>query len=152
VTVAAVAGGTTHYLAVPVRRDDRGFLYVPAFPALVGAPATTTRAAAVDEPELIDGQLRSVVSRALANYLARESRNLRADLDRAAVVTLPPRALRLISVDRLTRARPGWVAAEVSVTDPEGVELTLRYELELVRRDRWYVRAIGPNPTRRSSR
>jgi hypothetical protein len=151
VTVAAAVAGVTRYLAVPVRRDDRGLLYVPTYPALVGAPATTTRAAIVEEPEVADGELQSVVSRALSNYLARESRNLRADLDRAAVVSLPPHALRLISVDRLTQARPGWVAAETSVMDADGVELALRYELRVVRRDRWYVRAIGPNPTGRSS-
>jgi hypothetical protein len=152
VTVAADAGGVTQYLAVPVRRDQRGFLYVPAYPALVGGPATTTHAEVADEPELADGQLRTVVSRALSNYLAREGRNLRADLEPDAVVSLPPQALRLDSFDELTRAGPGWVAAQLSATDAQGVRLTLRYELQLVRRDRWYVRSIGPDPTGRSSR
>jgi hypothetical protein len=152
VTVAASTHGAMHYLAVPVRRDDRGFLYVASLPALVGGPATTTDAEMADEPEVADGPLRTVVSRALSNYLARETRNLRADLERAAVVSLPPQALRLVSIDRLTRARPGWVAAEASVADDEGVELTLRYELHVVRRDRWYVRSIGPDPTGRSTR
>jgi conjugative transposon protein TcpC len=151
VTVAAAAGDVVDYLAVPVRRHDRGFLYVSSYPALVGGPPTSTHAEVVDEPEVGDGALRTVVSRALSNYLAREARNLRADLDAEAVVSLPPRPLRLDSVDGLTRVRPGWVAAQVSVTDLDGVELSLRYELRVVRRDRWYVRSIGPDPTGRSS-
>jgi len=150
VTVAAGTDRATQYLAVPVHRDDRGFLYVASYPALVGGPVAAVHAELANEPELGDGSLRGVVARALSNYLAREVRNLRADLDPAAVVSLPPQELRLDSVEAMSRARPGWVAAQVVVTDPQGVELTLRYEVEVVQRDRWYVRSIGPNPTGRT--
>ena len=38
------------------------------------------------------------------------------------------------------------VAVEVSAADAAGTLWTLRYELAVVHRDRWYVRAIEPDP------
>jgi hypothetical protein len=41
------------------------------------------------------------------------------------------------------------VAVTVTTEDADGVEWTLRYELSVVRRDRWYVREISVDPTSR---
>ena len=51
-------------------------------------------------------------------------------------------------MDGGSRGNPGpaAVAAVVTARRPSGVELQLRYELEVVRSDRWYVRSIGTDP------
>ncbi len=38
------------------------------------------------------------------------------------------------------------MAVEVAAADDAGIQWTLRYELTVVHRDRWYVRAIEPDP------
>lgn len=134
------------HLAVPVASDAAGRLYAAGYPALVGGPATGTDAQPPTGREVVDGALRAVVRRALGNYLAREASNLRADLDRGAVVSLPDVPLRLRSVDAITETGAGHVAAQVVADELEGGQLTLRYELRVVRRDRWYVRSIAFNP------
>lgn len=151
VTVAVQTTSRLAYLAVPVDRDAEGFLFVSGYPALIGGPAVRPRVATPAEAELDDGALRAVVERAVGNYLAREAGNLRADLDPAAVVSLPAEPLRLGSVDEFTHARPGVVACVVSARDPRGIELRLRYELHVVRRDRWYVRSIATDPRKGGS-
>jgi hypothetical protein len=83
---------------------------------------------------------------AVRNYLAGRRDDLLADLAPGAVVSLPERPLRLRSTDAITWARrPRLVAVEVEA--PTGQRLTLRYELAVARRDRWYVRAIEVDPT-----
>jgi hypothetical protein len=146
VTVAAQTTRRLVYLAVPVSRTAAGLLFVPSYPALVGGPARSAGAQSPEEQPVEDAALRAVVRRALANYLAREPQNLRADLDPRALVSLPPQPLRLTSLDELTRSGPERVGAQVTVTDTEGASLTLRYELAVVLRDRWYVRSIGWRP------
>jgi hypothetical protein len=148
VTVAVETTRRSAYLAVPVSRDAHGSLFVAAYPAFVGGPAVATSAAAADEDEIEDGRLRAVVERALRNYLERQPQDLRADLAPDAVVSLPPETLLLQSVDQVTRARPGVVACTVSARDQHGAELRLRYELSVVRRDRFYVRSIATDPTK----
>lgn len=151
VVVAVETTRRTAHLAVPIARDERGFLFVATYPAFVGGPATNTRAELPADEEVEDEALRRVVSRALRNYLERSVSNLRADLDPHAVVSLPDAAMRVRSVQEVTTAEEGRVAALVSVSDPAGGELTLRYELRVVRRDRWYVRSIAVDPTGRRS-
>jgi len=127
---------------------------VVGYPALVGPPAVALDRPASDEDEVADPQLRAVCERALRNYLAGDRDDLLADLDPQAVVSLPEQRLELKAVHELTRAGPGRVAAEIEASGDAAV-WTLRYELDVVRRERWYVRAISSDPratTRRSSR
>ena len=103
------------------------------------------RAELPSERDVEDEQLRTVAERALRNYLGAERPNLLADLDPAAVVSLPETPLRVESVDELTWAGRDRVAAELRAR-AQGAALTLRYELAVVRRERWYVRAIQTDP------
>jgi hypothetical protein len=146
VTVAAEAtSGPPYYVSVPVQRDRRGFMAINGYPAIIGAPPVDTKVSSADEPEVEDSELQIVVRRAIANYLARQADNLRADLDKQAVVALPSARLKLRSIDALTWVKRGRVAAEVRA-DGRGAGWTLRYELDVVRRDRWYVRSVETNP------
>jgi Conjugative transposon protein TcpC len=147
VTVAAATAGDTVYLAVPVERDERGFLAVTGYPALVGPPAHDADIAPTSEDEVEDPGLRAVCERAVRNYLAGERRDVAADLTGDAVVSLPGRELALRSVEAVTWAVPGQRAAvELQAEDPEGRSWTLRYELAVVHRDRWYVRSLHTDP------
>ncbi len=82
----------------------------------------------------------------MTNYLAGERTDLLADLDPAAVVSLPTAALEVRSLRSITKAAGDRVAVEVVAADEAGTQWTLRYELTVVHRDRWYVRAIEPDP------
>ena len=143
----AVAAQTTRqllYLAVPVHRTDRGFLVVPRYPALIRPPISDP-ARPGEERDVRDSGLRAVAQRAMTNYLAGERADLLADLDPAAVVSLPG-ALEVRSLRSITKAAGDRVAVEVVAADDAGTQWTLRYELTVVHRDRWYVRAIEPDP------
>lgn len=152
VTVAAESDGELVHIAVPVSRDERGFMAVAGYPALVGAPAIDTRAEAVQEDEVEDPRLLAVAERAVTNYLAGERRNLLADLAPGALVSLPERALTVRSVDAVTWVRrPHRVAVELEATDEQQSSWTLRYELGVWRRERWYVRSLSVDPTQRGA-
>jgi Conjugative transposon protein TcpC len=147
VTVAAGLAGDTVHLAVPVGRDERGLVAVADYPALVGPPAHDPAIAPASEEEVADPGLRAVCERAVRNYLAGERRDLAADLADGAVVSLPGRELDVRSVEVVTWAVPGRRAAvQLHADDPEGATWTLRYELAVVRRDRWYVRSLHTDP------
>jgi Conjugative transposon protein TcpC len=146
VVVAVERQGHRLYLAVPVERDARGFLAVAAYPALVGAPATDPDLSTPTEQDVDDPELRAVSERAVRNYLAGERRNLAADLADGAVVSLPGRRLRVDSVESITWAAGRRVAVQVHAADAAGASWTLRYELAVVRHERWYVRALHVNP------
>ena len=147
VTVAAEVAGETVYLAVPVDRDDRGFLAVVGYPALVGPPAHNEGIAPGSEDEVEDPGLRAVCERAVRNYLAGERRNLAADLTDNAVVSLPGRVLDVRSIETVTWAAPGRrVAIQLQAGDARNATWTLRYELAVVHRDRWYVRSLHTDP------
>jgi hypothetical protein len=147
VTVAAELAGETAYLAVPVERDERGFLAVAAYPALVGQPVQDDGIAAPSEEDVEDPGLRAVCERAVRNYLAGERRDLAADLTDDAVVSLPGRELDVRSIESITWVVPGRLAAvQLRADDPEGGAWTLRYELAVLRRDRWYVRSLHTDP------
>jgi len=150
VTVAAEAGDELLYLAVPVRRDERGFLSVPTYPALVGPPATDGHARSPVERDVEDPELRAVCERAVRNYLSGDRRDLAADLAPETVVSLPSQRLELRSVDTITWAQVGQRAAVlVRAEDVDGAAWTLRYELMVERRERWYVRQIQTDPRAR---
>jgi hypothetical protein len=147
ITVAAQTTRSLVYLAVAVRRDERGFLVIPRYPSIVGPPVSDPAQKIGEEDEVEDGALRAVAERAVTNYVEGERENLRADLDRAAVVSLPVTALRAGSVESVNWAAPGRVAVTLAAEGSDGASWTLRYELSVVRRDRWYVRAIAIDPT-----
>ena len=123
------------------------------YPALVGPPPVGLDREPIDEDDVADTQLRAVCERAVRNYLAGERGDLVADLDGSAVVSLPDQRLEVRAVEGMTRIGPRSVAVEVQAAG-SGALWTLRYELEVVRRERWYVRAISTDPrattTRRS--
>jgi hypothetical protein len=150
VTVAAQTSRQLLYVAVPVQRTRRGFLLVPRYPALVGPLVSEPSAAVGPEEPVQDPAVRDVAVRAVTNYLEGQRDDLLADLDPRAVVSLPARPIRLSSVQEVSWARPGRrVAVEVTAGDMDGVEWTLRYELDMVRHDRWYVRTVQTDPTAR---
>lgn len=147
VTVAAETSDGLIHLAVPVARTDRRFLHVTGYPALVGPPAVEKGARAESEEEVEDSALRAVAERAVRNYLARERRDLLADLAPDAVVSLPATPLALRSVQEITWAKPRTtVAVLVEAEDGDRSQMTLRYELGVSRRDRWYVRSLHVDP------
>jgi hypothetical protein len=150
VLVVAETSTGTQYLSVPVTRDERGLLAVVSYPALVGPPATDTTEAAPNLPQVEDHGLETVVSRGLRNYLTGEAANLRADLTGEAVVSLPPQPLTVGTIDSV-----GWlvprhtVAVQVDAKDRQGAELTLTYQIDVVRKGRWYIDSIQIDPTLR---
>ncbi len=147
VTVVAELDGKRAYLSVPVHEGRRGFLVVRSYPALVGGPATDTSAGQPTEAEVENAQLRAVAERVVGNFLAGGRENLAADLAPDAVVSVPAERLEVSSIDSVTWAAPGRrVAVQLRAKDGDGAGWTLRYELEVVRRERWYVRAIEDDP------
>jgi hypothetical protein len=148
VTVAAQTTSRLAYLSVPVARDDRGFLTVADYPAFVGPPATSSDYDPPPEDEVDERQLAKVVERAVGNYLGRSVDNLRADLTPGAVVSLPPESMQLTDTDSITWVEePSRVAIQVEAEDDAGDSWTLRYELEVTKSDRWYVRSLQVDPT-----
>ena len=152
VTVAAATGRPgLVYLEVPVRRDPQGRIAVTDFPAVVGGPprlADGVRPGAAANG-VSDAELAAVVRRAATNYLKGDAEDLRADLARGAVVSLPELRVNDAEPGALTWLdQPnGLVAVEVDLPNGGGGSLRLVYRLSVTRSDRWYVRAINTNST-----
>jgi Conjugative transposon protein TcpC len=148
VTVAAALDGADElrHLAVVVARDRSGALAVTAPPAVVGVPATPPAPRGRDGDDVEDESLRAVVARALGNFLAGQRENLRADLAPGARMPVPAERLRLTDVTKLSDLGRGQVAALVVAEDARGGVYTLRYELAVTRRDRWYVAGLLTHP------
>jgi hypothetical protein len=149
--IVTIAADTNHgrvHLAVSVGRDQRGMLFVTAPPAIVGPPATTTKASAGPEDEVEDRALRAVAARVVRNFLAGERDDLAADLDPSAVISLPEQRLTVRSTDAVIWvAKPRRVAVAVTASERGGPRLALRYELAVLRRGgRWLVRVVHTNP------
>ena len=145
VVVAARTTSGSDYVAVPVSSDGNG-MFVSGYPALVGAPAVDGNASPPAETQIDDAELETVVRRAIANYVSGQASNLRADLTPDAVVSLPSQQLSVRSVERVTWAAPGVAAVELAAAATDGTTWTLRYELRVVKRDRWYVAAVDGDP------
>ena len=108
---------------------------------MVGAPPLARNADPGEGEPVDDGPLEGVVRRAISNYLTLEAPNLRADLDRRALIPLPARPMRVNAVDAPTWLAPGRVETLVRAS-AGGASWTLSYELRVIKRDRWYVRSI----------
>jgi hypothetical protein len=148
ITVAAQTDTRVLYLNVPVSRDARGFLSIPAYPAVVGPPATNDRPEVPNEEAVDDDALVKVVERAIRNYLAGNHDNLLADLAPDALVSPPTEPLKVTSVDQVSWVMPSRrVAVQLDAEDGGGSGWTLRYELDVRKTDRWYVESIQVNPT-----
>lgn len=139
------------YLTVPIGRASGGALELAGYPAFVGAPASTPGAAASagGSREVSDPALRTVVERALRNYLAGAGAELAADLTGAARVSLPAQPLSLEAMQRLDWSPEGGgaVSATVQAQDARGARYTLAYTLDVVLlAGRWEVAAIQMDP------
>jgi hypothetical protein len=146
------------YLAVSVARvgasagtggGGGGVLELAGYPAFVGAPAAGPGLGEGDLREVTDPALRTVVERALRNYLADSPAELAADLTSAARVSLPAQALSLESVQRLDYSPEGGQAlsATVQAQDARGARYTLAYVLDVARvAGRWEIAAIQMDP------
>ena len=134
ITVAAGVAGSAApvYLAVPVERVDESSLALAGYPAVIGSPAAARDHRPPSRERVADERVLETAERVVRNYLAREVENLNADLAPGAPVTLPTRALRVVSVDEVTWATESDRAALVTVRarDRNG-EWTLTYELGL---------------------
>lgn len=136
------------YLTVSVVRTASGGLALGGYPAFVGAPATDPAVPPMQAREIAEPALRTVVERALRNYLARSSSELAADLVAGAKVSMPTLELVLRSIENL-RWAPGGGAVEavLEAEDPRGARYTLAYELDLAfTQGRWEISAIQMNP------
>lgn len=153
ITVAcSFSDGATRYLTVPVARDRGGGLAVFDLPSLSAPPPAGEAPAA--EPQPLSGTeagaMTDVVRRFLSTYLAGGGpSDLAYFLVPGASVTPMPPGLQVVSLEQVGQAGPATASgvpavASVRVRDrSSGAVYPLRYRLELVRRDRWYVAALG---------
>jgi Conjugative transposon protein TcpC len=138
------------YLTVSVRRAVDGALRLAGYPAFVGAPAAEPGDVENGPREVTDPALRTVVARALRNYLAGAGAELAADLSSAARVSLPAQPLSLEAMARLDWSTEGGnaVTATVQAQDTHGARYTLDYDLDLTEvAGRWEVAAIQMDPS-----
>jgi hypothetical protein len=137
------------YLTVSVARSPGGALELAGYPAFVGAPAAGSAPGGGELREVSEPALRTVVERALRNYLADSGSELAADLTSTARVSLPAQALSLEAVQRLDFSPEGGraVSATVQAQDARGARYTLAYALDVTRvAGRWEVAAIEMDP------
>jgi hypothetical protein len=137
------------YVAVTVRRATGGALEMASYPAFVGPPASGPANIAGGLREVDDSALRTVVERALRNYLAGSGSELEADLSERARVSLPSWPLTLEAVQRLAWSGEGadGVAATVQARDGQGARYTLAYDLDVLQvAGRWEIAAIEMDP------
>jgi Conjugative transposon protein TcpC len=136
------------YLSVGVARLADGRLALAGYPAFVGPPASDPAWSPTHSSAVEDASLATVVKRVLRNYLLPSREELAADLKPGARVSLPPLALRLLSVQRLswTQDRRS-VEATVQTEDARGAQYTLAYELDVaIAQGRWEVSAVQMDP------
>lgn len=143
------------YLAVRVRRDRTGALQLTGYPAVVGA-AAVSRGPLPELSEVEDRDVAEVGRRVVANYLAGERANLRADLLPGSEVSLPALPLRVREVLEVSWAEGeggSQIAVTVEARDPEGSLYTLGYELGIERRGGRplvsFIETVPTDPMRR---
>lgn len=137
------------YLTVAVAREADGALTLAGYPAFVGAPSSAVASVPQEAPEVQQSALKTVVERALRNYLAGSQSELDADLASEAHVSLPPVALTLQALRSLDWSRDRRsVVAVVQAQDEHGAQYTLAYELDVAgSAGRWEISAIQMDPT-----
>lgn len=134
------------YLTVSVLQRPDGSLALAGYPAFVGAPKVTAAdPVMVGGSEVEDRQLRTVIARALRNYLAPAQGELAADLAPEARVSLPQQGLSLEVLQSISW-EPGahaTVVAQVLVVAEDGARYTLDYEIGVTEvAGRWEITAI----------
>lgn len=144
--------GRSLYLAVPISRSGAGEVAVSGGPWVVAAPSTA--GVEVQRPRPLAGPdagaIRALAAKFLPAYLtARSARDLSYLLAPGASVAPLAGALEPIgssgSVSQLGDGEGGRRTVVVSgrFRDPaSGAVYRLAYRLELVRRNRWYVRSV----------
>ena len=147
----------TLYLAVPISRSRAGEVAVPGAPWVVAAPSVAGVAA--ERPRPIAGPdanaIGALVEKFVPAYLAaRKAGDLAYLLAPRAAVTPLAGSLELVGAPgaaaQLGRGegRRRTVVAAGRFRDPvSGAVYRLAYRLELIRRDRWYVRALEGAPS-----
>jgi hypothetical protein len=155
VTVAATLafgkGVSTRFLVVPVARDDRGGLVVYDLPAFAESPALGQVEAAEHEPLTgVDAApVEDVLVRFFRAFLAGRSDELEYLVPagvRIGALADPVELVGVVSIAELEPAREAGrlVLATVRARDPQSKAVyALRYRVQLVRGDRWYVAAIN---------
>lgn len=151
--ITVAAGVSTQrlplYLAVTVRHERGEPLSLVGYPAFIGAPSLSRGVSESSRETVSDPAVKTVVERALRNYLQGQGQNLAADLTADAVITLPTLALHERGFERLewTSGPGSAVLATLSAEDQHGSSYTLTYELGIAYRERPYVDFIEVIPT-----
>jgi hypothetical protein len=155
VTVAATlaTGGQlgTRRLTVPIARDAAGRLVIDDLPSFAAAPARAAGELPDDEPlaGADRGPIENVLTRFLRAYLAGDTGGLVYLVVPGAQMTAVSGRFELLSVSSVLSsgaANGGRRSVLVMVRARDQVSravYTLRYRIQLVRRDRWYVAAIN---------
>jgi len=154
VTVAAtLVGGSasTRYLTVPVARDARGGLVVYDLPSFSPPPARGQVALA--DPQPLSGAdapaVQDVLTRFFAAFLAGRSADLGYLVLAGTRIGALGQAYELGGIDAVEQVGAGGgrrrvVLVTVRARDSVSRAVyALRYRVELVRRDRWYVAAVN---------
>ena len=150
ITVAAAVGGDTRYLAVPVERDAGGGLVVTDLPSVVGPPPRAVVQAPAYDP--VDANERpaieDVLKRFLTAYLAGDGHGLEYLVPPGTRISPVGQRYELVDITSLVLAAPPDGAARTVWTsvrardEQSRATYGLRYRLQLVKRDRWYVSAV----------
>jgi Conjugative transposon protein TcpC len=155
VTVAATVGSggavRTRYVSVPVARDAGGGLVVYDTPSFVAAPARAAVSPVDGEPLIGDERsaVADVVGRFLRAYLAGDSGALGYLVPPRTRIAAAAGGLELVELGSITSPADAsgaerLVLVRVQARDAvSGALYALRYRVALVRRDRWYVAAVG---------
>jgi Conjugative transposon protein TcpC len=149
--LVTVAAGDGRYLAVPVGRDPQGALAVYDLPSFEAPPGRASLPATQGEPPtgVERSQIEDVVDRFLRAFLAGRADELDYLAPTGARLGALGAPLEAVGMASLVQVGPGTadareVLATIRARDAEaGVVYALRYRLQLVREDRWYVAAVN---------
>jgi hypothetical protein len=155
ITVAATlttgGGQATRWLTVPIARDDRGGLVVYDLPSFAAGPARAAGGPVQGDPLFgpDSGAITDVVSRFLRAYLVGDTGALAYLSAPGTRIAATTGGLRLLDVDSIETAAPASAGGRVLLVAVSARDLVsrvtyaLRYRVQLVSRDRWYVAAIN---------
>jgi hypothetical protein len=144
---------TTRRLTVPIARDDAGGVVVDDLPSFTSAPPRAATAPREAEPLIGSerGPIEDVLSRFFHAYLAGDTGGLAYLVVPGVRITAVSGRLELLSLPSVATAgeqtdRRRVVLVTAHARDRVSRALyVLRYQVRLVRRDRWYVAELnGP--------